>query len=106
MLRIVNPKIPLAKSSAPLRASRPARRSAPCVRLACAAVPREQATLTPVPSGAPRCRKTAKGKRYNASYGNARSHATTKVAGTAAAPAVKKTAAKAPAKKVVAKKAS
>ncbi|MEF9976974.1 MAG: 30S ribosomal protein THX [Thermomonas sp.] len=51
-------------------------------------------------------RKTAKGKRYNASYGNARSHATTKVAGTAAAPAVKKTAAKAPAKKVVAKKAS
>ena len=29
-------------------------------------------------------RKTAKGKRYNASYGNARSHeATTKSAGTA-----------------------
>ena len=27
-------------------------------------------------------RKTAKGKRYNASYGNARSHATTKAAGT------------------------
>ncbi len=55
-------------------------------------------------------RKTAKGKRYNASYGNARSHATTKTAGTAAAPVVKKaaskTVAKAPAKKVVAKKAA
>ena len=55
-------------------------------------------------------RKTAKGKRYNSSYGNARSHATTKAAGTAAAPAVKKVAAKtaatAPAKKVVAKKAA
>ncbi|WP_374358843.1 30S ribosomal protein THX [Thermomonas sp.] len=54
-------------------------------------------------------RKTAKGKRYNASYGNARSHATTKAAGTAAASVVKKaatkTAVKAPAKKVVAKKA-
>jgi len=35
-------------------------------------------------------RKTAKGKRYNASYGNARSHATTKAAGTAAAPVAKK----------------
>ena len=30
-------------------------------------------------------RKTAKGKRYNSSYGNARSHAVTKAAGTAAA---------------------
>ena len=39
-------------------------------------------------------RKTAKGKRYNSSYGNARSHATTKVDGTAAAPVAKKTATK------------
>jgi 30S ribosomal protein S31 len=57
-------------------------------------------------------RKTAKGKRYNASYGNARSSASTKAKGTATAPAVKKTATKtaatkAPAaKKVVAKKAA
>ena len=56
-------------------------------------------------------RKTAKGKRYNASYGNARTHVTAKANGTPAAPAVKKTAtrpavAKAPAKKVVAKKAA
>lgn len=55
-------------------------------------------------------RKTAKGKRYNSSYGNVRSHATTKVDGTAAASVVKKTPAKtavrAPAKKVVAKRAS
>ena len=54
-------------------------------------------------------RKTAKGKRYNSSYGNAHPLVTTKAAGTAAAPAVKKTAtksvAKAPAKKAVAKKA-
>ena len=54
-------------------------------------------------------RKTAKGKRYNASYGNARLKTVTKAAGTAAAPvakkAVGKTVAKAPAKKVVAKKA-
>ncbi|BCT91414.1 hypothetical protein LYSHEL_04380 [Lysobacter helvus] len=55
-------------------------------------------------------RKTAKGKRYNASYGNARSHVAAKAAGTTTAPVVKKTAtkttvAKAPAKKVVAKKA-
>ena len=54
-------------------------------------------------------RKTAKGKRNISSYGNARSHATTKVDGTAAAPVAKKTATKttvkAPAKKVVAKKA-
>lgn len=51
-------------------------------------------------------RKTAKGKRYNSSYGNARSHVAKKTAGTAAAPAVKKVATKAPAKKVVAKKAA
>ena len=54
-------------------------------------------------------RKTAKGKRYNASYGNARPKAEAKAAGTTRAPVVKKTAtktvAKAPAKKVVAKKA-
>ena len=57
-------------------------------------------------------RKTAKGKRYNASYGNARQHVAAKANGTTAAPAVKKTATKstaatkAPAKKVVAKKAA
>ena len=40
-------------------------------------------------------RKTAKGKRFNASYGNARPQAAAKkAAGTAAAPAVKKTATK------------
>ena len=58
-------------------------------------------------------RKTAKGKRFNSSYGNVRK-AVTKVAGFVAAPAVKKTStttatktvAKAPAKKVVAKKAA
>lgn len=49
-------------------------------------------------------RKTAKGKRYNASYGNARSHTASKVA-VGAAPVAKKTVAKAPAKKAVAKKA-
>jgi 30S ribosomal protein S31 len=38
-------------------------------------------------------RKTAKGKRYNSSYGNARSHAVKAVAG-AAAPVAKKAAAK------------
>ena len=43
-------------------------------------------------------RKTAKGKRYNASYGNSRSHVS-KVAVGAAAPVAKKTVAKAPAKK-------
>ncbi len=37
-------------------------------------------------------RKTAKGKRFNASYGNSRSHATTKAAGATSAPVVKKTA--------------
>ncbi|MFX6622210.1 30S ribosomal protein THX, partial [Acinetobacter baumannii] len=51
-------------------------------------------------------RKTAKGKRYNSSYGNARpkSPAARKAAGAAAPVARKaaaKTAAKAPAKKVV-----
>ncbi|MGB3394143.1 MAG: 30S ribosomal protein THX [Stenotrophomonas sp.] len=48
-------------------------------------------------------RKTAKGKRYNASYGNARSHSVSKVAVGAIAPVAKKTVAKA-AKKAVAKK--
>jgi len=43
-------------------------------------------------------RKTAKGKRYNASYGNARSHTVSKAAVGAAAPVAKKTVAKAPAK--------
>src|SRR3546814_13672755 len=47
-------------------------------------------------------RKTAKGKRYNSSYGNARTHVATKATGAASAP-VAKTAAKrttrAPAKK-------
>lgn len=53
-------------------------------------------------------RKTAKGKRYNSSYGNSRTQATKKAAGAASSPVVKKTAAKtvakAPAKKAVAKK--
>ena len=48
-------------------------------------------------------RKTAKGKRYNASYGNSRSHVS-KVAVGAAAPVAKKTVTKATAKKAVAKK--
>ena len=39
-------------------------------------------------------RKTAKGKRYNASYGNARSQGGTRAAAGAAAPAAKKTVAK------------
>lgn len=56
-------------------------------------------------------RKTAKGKRYNSSYGNARSaSAVTKASGAAAAPVAKKTTktvAKAPAtKKVAVKKAA
>src|SRR5688572_30441380 len=56
-------------------------------------------------------RKTAKGKRYNSSYGNARSaNAVTKASGTAAAPATKKAATKsvtkAPVKKAVAKKSA
>ncbi len=53
-------------------------------------------------------RRTAKGKRYNCSYGNARLQATKKATGAPAASAVKKAAAKpavkAPAKKAVAKK--
>lgn len=49
-------------------------------------------------------RKTAKGKRYNASYGNARSHSVSKVAVGAGAPVAKKTVVKAPVKKAVAKK--
>lgn len=53
-------------------------------------------------------RKTAKGKRSSASYGNARTHTAKKATGTATAPVAKKTAtksvAKAPAKKAVAKK--
>jgi 30S ribosomal protein S31 len=55
-------------------------------------------------------RKTAKGKRYNSSYGNVRGKAVTKAAGTASAPVAKKTTktvAKAPAaKKVAVKKAA
>ena len=51
-------------------------------------------------------RKTAKGKRFNSSYGNVRK-AVTKAAGAVAAPVVKKattkSVAKVPAKKVVAK---
>jgi len=50
-------------------------------------------------------RKTAKGKRYNASYGNSRSHGATRVGVGAAAPAAKKTVAKPVVKKAVAKKA-
>jgi 30S ribosomal protein S31 len=49
-------------------------------------------------------RKTAKGKRFNASYGNARMHVLSKVAVGAAAPVAKKTVAKAAAKKAVVKK--
>ncbi len=49
-------------------------------------------------------RKTAKGKRYNSSYGNARLHVEAKAAGTTTAPVVKKAASKAVAKKAVAKK--
>ncbi|MFC3656646.1 30S ribosomal protein THX [Xanthomonas hyacinthi] len=50
-------------------------------------------------------RKTAKGKRYNASYGNSRSHSESKVAVGAASPVTKKSVVKAPAaKKAVAKK--
>ncbi len=54
-------------------------------------------------------RKTAKGKRYNSSYGNARK-ATSKTTGAASAPVAKKatrttkTVTKAPAKKAAAKK--
>ena len=53
-------------------------------------------------------RKTAKGKRSNASYGNARTHTAKKATGAATAPVAKKTAtksvSKAPAKKAVATK--
>ncbi|MBN8211730.1 MAG: 30S ribosomal protein THX [Xanthomonadales bacterium] len=50
-------------------------------------------------------RKTAKGKRYNSSYGNARLQVSKKATGAAAAPVVKKAAAKtAVTKKAVAKK--
>jgi 30S ribosomal protein S31 len=55
-------------------------------------------------------RKTVKGKRYNASYGNARPKAVAKAAGAEKAPVVKKaaakTVAKAPARKVAVKKAA
>ena len=55
-------------------------------------------------------RKTAKGKRYNSSYGNARTQVTKKATGAPSAPVAKKAAAKtvtkAPAKKAVAKKAA
>jgi len=56
-------------------------------------------------------RKTAKGKRSIASYGNVRTHTAAKATGSMATPAVKKTttktaATKAPAKKVVSKKAT
>lgn len=56
-------------------------------------------------------RKTAKGKRSIASYGNVRSHVAAKATSAPSAPvAVKKTAtkavSKAPAKKAVAKKAT
>ena len=49
-------------------------------------------------------RRTAKGKRYNSSYGNARSRTVTKAAGTATAPVAKKATTKTAAKKAVAKK--
>ncbi|WP_057660199.1 30S ribosomal protein THX [Pseudoxanthomonas dokdonensis] len=48
-------------------------------------------------------RKTAKGKRYNSSYGNARKHVVAKATVSATATA-KKSVVKAPAKKAVAKK--
>jgi 30S ribosomal protein S31 len=54
-------------------------------------------------------RKTAKGKRYNSSYGNVRTQVTKKAAGAASAPVAKKAATKivtkAPAKKAVTKRA-
>ncbi len=46
--------------------------------------------------------KTAKGKRYNSSYGNARKHAAKAVG--VVSPVAKKAVTKAPAKKAVAKK--
>ncbi|MET0289725.1 MAG: 30S ribosomal protein THX [Pseudoxanthomonas sp.] len=48
-------------------------------------------------------RKTAKGKRYNASYGNARLKTVASTAGSTA-PVTKKTVVKSAAKKAVAKK--
>jgi len=51
-------------------------------------------------------RKTAKGKRAVASYGNARSHAVAKATGAVSAPVAKKATSKTAAKKVVAKKAA
>lgn len=50
-------------------------------------------------------RKTAKGKRYNSSYGNARIHVTKKAAGAAPAPVAKKTATRTTATRTTAKKA-
>ena len=50
-------------------------------------------------------RRDLAGKRFNASYGNSRSHVVSKAAVGAAAPVAKKTVTKAPAKKAVAKKA-
>ncbi len=51
--------------------------------------------------------KTAKGKRFNSSYGNVRPKAPAKkAAGTAAAPVAKKTAAKTAVKKAVKKTAA
>ena len=54
-------------------------------------------------------RKTAKGKRFNSSYGNIRTQVTKKAAGAVSAPVAKKAAAKtvtkAPAKKAVTKRA-
>ena len=47
-------------------------------------------------------RKTAKGKRYSSSYGNARPKAVTRASGSAAAP-VAKAATRAPARKAVKK---
>jgi len=49
-------------------------------------------------------RKTAKGKRFNSSYGNARKHVLEVDVAAPAAPVAKKTVAKAPAKKAVARK--
>ena len=48
-------------------------------------------------------RKTAKGKRYNASYGNARSRTVAKAAGAVSAPVVKKAATKTATKTAVKK---
>ena len=50
-------------------------------------------------------RKTLKGKRYNASYGNSRLKGVAKATGTATAPVAKKAAGKTVAKKAVTKKA-